>query len=60
MKKHLTLVLVWFLLLAMAAPLRATKTTKHPSDSIRKTVQVKSYTKKNGKTVRSYTRRAPH
>ena len=59
MKRVLATILTWLLLLPLAAPVWASKKTKRPPDNAAKTVQVKSYTKKNGKTVKAYKRRAP-
>jgi hypothetical protein len=59
MKRVLAIILTWLLLLSLAAPAWASKKSKRPPDNAPKEVQVKSYTKKNGKTVRAYKRRAP-
>jgi len=59
MKRALAIIMAWLLLLSLAAPVWASKKTKRPSDDSPKTVQVKSYAKKNGKTVKAYKRRAP-
>jgi hypothetical protein len=55
----LGVILACLLLLSVAAPVWATKKTKRPPDNSPKTVQVKSYTRKNGKTVKAHKRRAP-
>jgi hypothetical protein len=58
MKRLLTLLLTCILLFSITAQGSAKK-TRRPADGAPKSVHVKEYTKKNGKTVKSHERRAP-
>lgn len=59
MKKSLVLFLLWIFLVPLGMPLQASSSKKRPPDNAPKTVKVKAYTKKNGKTVKAHNRRAP-
>jgi len=58
MKKLLLMLLTCILLFSMTVQ-ASEKRTRRPADGTPKSVHVKEYTKKNGKTVKSHERRAP-